>query len=201
MIFDGLSLRHALGLCNLDETYYNKNKVSIINSVFKESFICTRFTLMLVDNLKKSHTTYGYILRSFYSKAQDIYDEIVAHMNENNVDTMKLFSSASSMHMQSYYDQVSVNIIIPLMKQYGIFSPNLIFMIFIELYTSMLIDYEHNTSIRHDLIKYYKTFPKNYTTNISKTIEKIESLDWIGETQRGMMLDELRVWNSIKARS
>ena len=201
MIFDGLSLRHALGLCDQDEKYYNKHKVSISNSVFKESFVCTRFTLMLVDTLKKSHTTFGYILRSFYSKAQDIYDGVVANLM-TETDTISLLTLANqNQDIQAYYNQVSVNIIIPMMKQYGIFSPNLIFMIFVDLYTSMLIEYVHNTAVRQDLIKYYKTFPKLYTTNLPGTIEKIISIDWIDQVQKNMMLDELRVWNTIKARS
>ena len=203
MIFDGLSLRHALGLCNQDEQYYNKHKVSVSNSVFKESFVCTRFTLMLVDSLKKSHTTYGYILRSFYYKAQDIYDNVILSMSlSKEIDTINLLALANKNdEIQTYYNQVSVNIIIPMMKQYGIYSPNLIFMIFINLYTSMLIDYEHNTSVRQDLIKYFKTFPKLYTANLNGTIERIMNITWIDDNQKNMMLDELRVWNAIKARS
>ena len=65
----------------------------------------------------------------------------------------------------------------------------------------MLIDYEHNTSVRQDLIKYFKTFPKLYTANLNGTIERIMNITWIDDNQKNMMLDELRVWNAIKARS
>ena len=201
MIFDGLSRKHALRLVAGDVEYYEKHKNSITKTLFKDSYICSRFTLLLVDCLQKIHTTYAYSLRSFYKNSQVLYANMTEIIDSTCPNLLESFNKVDACLISAYFEEVSSNIIIPLLKQYGLYSPNMHLMIFVMLYTSMMITYVHDDSVRDALIKTYKKYNQLYMNDADETFKLLNGTMWLPEYFQTMLKDEYNVWSGIHKRT
>ena len=205
MIFDGLSRRHALRLCDLDHDYFQKHKSVIAKTVFTESYTCARFSMLIVDTIKKTHQNLAYTLRSFYKHGNHVYDVVnnkllMSIAASNPIDVLDAFQSDNNTLSESmfkeYFLQVYTFIIKPVLVNYGFFSANIVVIVFVTLYTSMMIDYASNDTMRNELIRYYKSFWKTFISRPDLVMVKMDnrSNSFVNDAFKEMVSCELKVW-------
>lgn len=198
MMFQGLSKKIGLRLIDIESRLegaeldasmgevYDKEKEAMRRVMFKDSFYLVRFAEILTECLKKTHHTLPYILRNQYRNAGTIYAATAT------CPAQAVVSSLSSMpEFEHYYRDVVKYIIAPLLKRHGLYSPNIVYMIMMDLYMYMLSDYNG-----YHLRDIARVFLQSYVTD--QTPENIDAIMWLPCTTRQMMKEELAVWKSFK---
>jgi hypothetical protein len=165
---------------------YCREKDAMQKVMFKDSFYILRFVEIFSECIKKTHNTLPYILRNQYKNAEVVFKII------QNVEDEKKISTIS--HVQTfgeYYRDVVVYIISPLLKRHGVYSPNIVYMIMIDLYMHMLGEY-----FGCHLRDRGREFLRSYV--MTQTHKDIDDITWMSQPMKEMMKDELDVWRSMK---
>lgn len=198
-MFSGLSLTHGLRLIDLqmsedakEMTRYIEDDRNILYVLFKDTFYLLRFTEVLIENIKRSHTTLSYIMRSQYRDADTVYKTL---LDQNS--TMRSMSSICRGTTSNYYNDVFKYLISPQLKKYGMYSPTVSYMIYLSLVNKMYTDY---------VSKAWQETDKEHIHRIIRIdIDYIESLVTIGqnnipEALLKLMQEEISSWRQQYAR-
>lgn len=137
MMFSGLSLHDGLRLLEMHTTgKLASEQIPSCTTLYKDTFYLLRFTEILLENIRRSHTTLGYILRSQYRDADKVYRSLLDEETASG-DIKQIVK-----HMtQEYYHDVFRYLISPQLKKYGMYSPTISYMIFISLVNTMYMEY------------------------------------------------------------
>jgi hypothetical protein len=200
MLFEGLSRNIGLRLLDIecgrdvdlrDAAYselYTKEKESMNRVMFKDSFYIVRFVEVFSECIKKTHTMLPYILRNQYKKADEVYKIVVQEHNQEGhvIDVVNSITS-----FQELYREVMVYIIAPMLKRHGVYSPNIVYMLMIDLYMYMVGEYQ---GYMHRDVG--REFLRSYVSE--QTNEGIDGILWLSPTMKAIMKDELQVWKAMK---
>lgn len=188
MIFEPLSSKFALNLidANLDSNKLiniHKNDGEVIKrTLFTESFYLSRFIDMLSENIRKSHTTLPYILRTQYRNSNTVFD-ILANCTDTNT---AIYAINKEQKIAEYFQDVHNYIIMPVLKRHGVYSFNIVYLLFINLVFHMAADY---------ISKDYKKLVFSLQDEIYKNNYDIV---WINDAFKTFMNEELQVWKTLK---
>lgn len=195
-MFEGLSKKIGLRLLEIENAHegdplalklddlYELERDAMNRVMFKDSFYVLRFVEILTECIKKTHPTLPYILRNQYRNANCLF--LSAKEAKNAVAHL-----SSLEHFVPFYRDVLKHIMSPLLKRHGLYSPNVLYMMVIDLYMFMLSDY-----LGYEMRDRAREFIKGYAAN--QTPEDIDGIVWICGPMKQMMKDELYVWQSMK---
>jgi len=200
MLFEGLSKNIGLRLLELETRYkddasatqshitelYKTEKDAMQRVMFKDSFYVLRFVEILTECIKKTHPTLPYILRNQYDNAVEVFVSLKGLDIDAIIDAIK-----SNPLFENFYRDTLKYIISPLLKRHGLYSPNIVFMMMIDLYMYMLSDY-----IGYEARDVAREFIRTYVIN--QTHDTIHEVVWLCDPIKQMMKDELTTWKAMK---
>lgn len=199
-MFEGLSRKHALRLLsNTDdvENYYAKNRRQISNTVFRDAFYSFKFWNIMADVIKKTHQTLGYILRSQYRHSNEVYAKLYAYFQDNkdsSVESVTSFIlSLPKECMEEYFSDVYNFLLFPIVNKYGIYSPSLILLLFLDM-INVLIESYILKGWKHKASAYMNTYMKHMITE-----HEIHQCPWMNQFKKSQIIDEIEVFKRLQA--
>lgn len=194
MILIGEGKIHADNLP--DAFYYTANRIAIIKSLFIDTSHGIRFTPVILETIKKSHKTLSYILRNQYKNADAIYQKVIAISDDavlNREESRFCFSIIKRLQecpeLPAYYKDVCDNIITPVFKRFGYYSPTMTFVIFIGLICFMGETYSS---------QYYGLVWKHFVKDGYPHAKVLEGMSLLDAHEKMMVRDETNTWRNIK---
>lgn len=200
MVFEGLSRKLGLRLIELEQSDFDlftelDNNEVVLQILYKDAFYLLRFLEIISDNIKKTHRTLSFILRNQYRNTSSIFNTITESLKINLPIKEKykiLLDRISNLKdFDQYYRDVLRFIILPVLKKYNIYSPNLVYMIFMDLLFFMIGSY-HGYEIQDE----NRNFIRNYVSLQSEN--EIQEIVWLKPVIKTMMKDELQLWKNLK---
>lgn len=194
MFYEGLSKRFALRLLEIgfnDEKlneFYGFNTSIVESTLFVDNFYMLRFMKVFIDNIKKTHKTLNYILKSQYKGASAIY-ETVSMFDGDSYDIWSIVQDKSM--LREYFTEVCKYIIHPMMKRYSIYSQVICVLIFDYLYLEML---EEEVSAERFRMKKYLII--NEVDSLQLSTKRV----YLSAKENEMMEREISVWQDQKRR-
>ena len=215
MLYEGLSRINAQKLCQLHiqlcdknnklnqntamslETFYNKHKVMINNTVFEDSYNSFHFWGFISESIKKSHANLPFILKNQYSNADQVYaklaDSVTNMKNNENGEgegsssfTQAIFDLPKNI-MADFANDVYKYIILQPLYRHHIYSPIMCLLVLIDIMHSMADVYIHKSlgvEGKKKLTMYM---------DAPLTHDQILSIRWMSEIEKEMLSDECQV--------
>lgn len=194
MILVGEGKTHADNLP--DAFYYSANRVSIIQTLFEETSYGIRFTPVILETIKKSHKTLSYILRNQYKHADAIYQHVIGMTDDvmyKQTESQFCFSIYKRMcecpELPAYYKEVCDNLITPVFKRYGYYSPTMSIVIFIGLMCFLGETY---------CSQYYGLAWKHFIKDGYPKAKVMEAMAQLDANEKTMIRDEMNTWRNMK---
>lgn len=197
MLFEGLSRNIGLRLVDIElnggaddlfKKEYESEKGAMMSVMFKDSFYMLRFIEIFGDNIKKTHITLPHILKNQYRNAKNIYDKVTAF--KSDYASIK-YAINTNQEFSDYYRDVLTYIILPFCKRHSIYSPNMVYILMMDLYFHML-----SVHIGYTVKDANRAFLRNYTNE--QTAVLIDEIVWLSPTVKDMMKEELLIWKQLK---
>jgi hypothetical protein len=212
MIFVGREKAIVDRLLAHDPKVYEER--SELQRIFHETVYGIRFTPFVIETLKKTHKTLGYSLRQQYPEAKHIFDYLlnppldVALSSTQDVTTfafgvwerLKNADDMTSTHILTYYKHLRDNLIFPVMKRFGYFSPAMTVVVFYSLLLHLGELYIHGSYAL--VMKHFirDRYPRVHLEILAHCFDKCDQHTKLQHSDIQMDLDllriELNVWNA-----
>lgn len=215
MLYEGLSRINAQKLCQLHiqlcdnrdnpvsippqkpqltlETFYNRHKIMINNTVFEDSYDSFHFWGFISESIKKSHTNLPYILKNQYSNADKVYANLTESVTNMKNDgdkgpsfTQAIFDLPRDI-MGDFANDVYRYIILQPLYRHHIYSPIMCLLVLIDIMHSMADVYIHKSLGVEGKKKLSMYMEAPFT------FDQIKSIRWMSEIEKEMLSDECQV--------
>lgn len=197
MLFEGLSRKHASHF--LEEknqesllSYYTKYRSQICNTLYKDAYYGFRFWTLLMDHMRRVHTTLPLIMRSQYKGCDELYIFVKSFENRNDVKSLcESLLRCKEEWCRSLFDDVCSFIIFPLLKKYSVYSPTLLLFMFFDSISAMIEVYvEKGFDVK------FRCFAKGYLNQNSSMF--IKPSVWLTNVHNEMLVDECNVFAKMR---
>ena len=214
--FEGLGEKNSSALCYLllhqkDDEYfvfYNKHKKAIQKSVFRDSLSIQKTWKIIADHLRLHHKNVIFLLKNqidstqvVFTSIKKVYDHTQSKKNNNYL--FYLIINQSCPGWKEFFQRILHKVIIPYLYKIHIFSPLLMFLLFVDLVYTMFDMYLDST-LRHQS----KCFLSDYQEIISilhvtfsnslrsMTLDSLP-LSFISQNLRQTIFDELEMHKNM----
>jgi hypothetical protein len=196
MLFEGLSRKHASHFLeeNNNESivlYYAKYKQQISNTIYKDSYYGFRFWTLLMDHMRRVHTTLPLIMRSQYKGCDELYMYFKKCENRSS-DIRGVMNDmlVCSEWCGALFEETCKFIIYPILKRYSVYSPTLVVFMFFDAISAMVDVYiEKGFDVK------FRGFLKCYLNQNPMSFERCQCFS---DVFRSMLADESVVFCKMR---
>lgn len=196
------SIAKALLDTNKCDEFYKENHQVICDVLFNETRFGIRFHEVVFETLKRFHASIAYILRKQYQYSDEIYFNLINACDKETPECQSLYAFGllnrlevirqghDLWHkMHDYFNSIYVNLIVPVLKKFGYFSPMMVAYLFIGLLCHLGNEYSSS---------YYNLLYKHILTNKNneyghETIARAIQ-GFVPSTLKLLTIDEQNTW-------
>lgn len=214
--FGGLGEKNNSAMCYLllhqkDDEYfvfYNKHKKAIQKSVFRDSLSIQKTWKIIADHLRLHHKNVIFLLKNqmdstqvVFTSIKNVYDH--AQSKKSNTYLFCLIKKQCHPGWQHFFHETMHKVIIPYLYKIHIFSPLLMFLLFVDL-VYVMFDMYLDSTLRHqskcflsDYLEMISILHDTFSNSLeSKTCDSLP-LSFISQHLRQTIFDELEMHKNM----